>query len=467
MTESIVLRTHSIPLNSINDRLTDPLFEEGLYLSSPDFYEAFLNREKENNKEKIDTTLLKYWLRCCTRCTPFGTFAGSKVIPVTEDKTFIQISTNEKHTKFIRLDTLTVSVIVKYISNIEIVKKQIRFHPNNSIYIVANKIRFVEYTILKDSKKYALTAIEQTPLIETILKQSQNGILWAELVELIINTEKVNYEEANNFVIEIINSQLLVSELEPTVTGNEPLSNLLLQLKNIKGVEEIFEKLSKIQKLLKSKICNISTYKEIENILLGLIKIENIPKINVQVDLFLNTINATINKLLIDKIINQCDDLKVFSKQYQNKNLTDFKKRFYEKYEEQEISLAIALDADVGVGYASFTGENIGNNDLINSLHIENKEDIENIIFCHIQRFSMSKYISYLKENKSTIEITETEILDLKKYIKGLDFSSNSTYIFGELLGNNIDVHNFTLVLNGIGGSSAANLLGRFTQGDT
>ncbi len=69
-----ILRT---PLNSVNGNISEKIFSEALYLSTPVFYEEYkkntlklLIESKELKKVNIST--YKYKTRASTRCTPFA-----------------------------------------------------------------------------------------------------------------------------------------------------------------------------------------------------------------------------------------------------------------------------------------------------------------------------------------------------------------------------------------------------------
>lgn len=75
---TFVLRTPLFPLSALDDperTMQQPCFREALYLASPDLY-TFTGDKTEDAEEKGDAAALKYFLRACSRCTPFGLFAG-------------------------------------------------------------------------------------------------------------------------------------------------------------------------------------------------------------------------------------------------------------------------------------------------------------------------------------------------------------------------------------------------------
>src|SRR5437762_6425126 len=58
-----------------------PLAQEALFIASPDLHKQLLlwlddNIEKPDKKERAELAFVKYMIRMCTRCTPFGLFAS-------------------------------------------------------------------------------------------------------------------------------------------------------------------------------------------------------------------------------------------------------------------------------------------------------------------------------------------------------------------------------------------------------
>src|ERR1700754_727793 len=90
------------------------IFQEGLYLSSPEFWKELQKRGQLNEKErkKMDLSYAKYWLRSSARCTPYGTFAGSTMIPVTEDPCTLELQQGSQHRRSLRLDMNYLAEIV-------------------------------------------------------------------------------------------------------------------------------------------------------------------------------------------------------------------------------------------------------------------------------------------------------------------------------------------------------------------
>ena len=146
-----ILRTPLLPIDSVrqlvkdidisekalHDICNDMNVMEALYLASPVFYkevQKWLSGEIHNSKEcdKIKQGLLRYFSRMCTRCTPFGMFAGISIGNI-DEQTKIYMSGKEENILHVRLDMNYVCALAKDISEIPIVKKHLLFYPNDPL----------------------------------------------------------------------------------------------------------------------------------------------------------------------------------------------------------------------------------------------------------------------------------------------------------------------------------------------
>lgn len=101
--ETFVFRTPFFSydeLEHFENRENDAVFKEMLQTASPDLYDSV------NKDEKTDRALFssyRYFQRACTRCTPFGLFAGCSVGAVGEQTDVLLSDINEYRRKT-RLD---------------------------------------------------------------------------------------------------------------------------------------------------------------------------------------------------------------------------------------------------------------------------------------------------------------------------------------------------------------------------
>lgn len=468
---NILLRT---PLQSLNkayqpDESITPVFAEGLYLSSPEYWNEFLKRDelKGKEREKLELSFHKYWLRSCSRCTPYGTFAGSVMAAIRKEATRFVLQPGAAHTRRLRLDMNYLSGIIQVLEQQEAIRRQLLFFTNNSLYELPDGFRYAEYTIVNNTRNYHLTSIEKTPYVKAVLEKARSGSNLKDLAALLMSLEDVSEEEAGEFLLHMVQSQLLISELEPCVTGDEPLDQLIDHLAGLQDIDAVLGKLREIQSLIRNPEEGVAFYQLIEQRLKELELSLEVPKNTLQTDLFLSSPETVIDEALVDEIGRQAEALSVLARNARNAELDDFKKNFSSRYEEKEIPLAIALDADLGIGYAGVRDESAGGGPLVDDIGYAGGGRSGGSDFDYIQQFAFSKYQDYLKHGKDQIEITEDELKRFSEQVKGFRFAG-SIHVMGSLLKEEgmLSAEKFRFDLSGMGGPSAGNLLGRFTHGD-
>jgi thiopeptide-type bacteriocin biosynthesis protein len=465
----IVLRS---PVENINNvfnlpKNLQPTFREGLYLASKDFYTQLekISYLSEEEKNRIKSSLLKYWIRASIRCTPFGTFAGSTIIYLTDKSDDIVLNEAKYHNRKIRLDMGYFAFLISEIEKLPIIQDQILLFVNNSIYETPLDLRYTEAYTSNYQKDYKLSSVEKSEYLSFILEKARKGATIKDLSHSLASFAEVEFDEAYKFIIELWDSNLLISNLEPCVTGPEPLENLLLVLTDYIGIDELKKQLTQLFNHLNNPQEDASHYIEAEAIIRKLFPVPESFKNFVQTDLFLSCKKSETNKAVIESIVNQIKDLMSMSRIRTNTEIDSFKKRFIERYENKTIPLAIAIDADLGIGYAGIDDIS-GTNPLIDD--ITYKSTKSGIAFTDdIQNYISSKHSDYTKGDNECIEITENEIKSLWTDAKK-EYWPNSLYIHGALVksGGVLNNDNFLFNLMSIGGPSAGNLLGRFTQGN-
>ena len=450
----------------LRETFSDPLIKEAIYLASPVLYQEIKKwAENKNIDDKIKTSFIKYLSRMSSRPTPFGLFSGCSLGVFGTDNRIERINSLNK--RYTRLDMDLTGVLVKHIENVKVIKEQLLFYSNNSIYKIGELIRFVESRYNKNNKLvHKIIEVENSEYLEKILNFSEGGKNITELSNHLVEPE-ISFEEAKEFIVELIDSQILVSELQQTVSGTENLDNIISILDRLNNVNSIANVLvfikNKLVKLDNNSENNIKIYLEI----LNLLKEQNItvnPKFAFQTDLILGCNYNILNENLIEdvqkglKAINRINRLKSNNS---NPNLNQFKEAFYERYEEQEVPLSLVLDKELGIGYPvnSGTGDI---NPLIDNLVFRgasNKSINQNNLSI-FELTLLKKSIEAEKENQFIIEIKENEI-------PGEDYWDDLPDTFSTLA-QVINISDKNMVhLDFFAGSSAGNLLGRFCNGDS
>lgn len=459
--KEFLLKTDSCEISNEELRIicNNPVFQEAIYLASPyvhDRLTKWLNYEKEfssNDFQKLKTTILKYFSRTSTRSTPFGLFSE---VGLGNFNNELNLEYNSGKIRDSKLDMHFLVGLTQYFVQVPAIRNQLLFFPNNSLYKVGNNIRYMEYEYTKEKREYIISSAQLSQELNLVLNFSNKGKTLHQIAE-ILTGEEITKDEAEEFIEELINNQILVSELEPVVSGEDFLERIISVLDKIK-VEKEESILNKIKKKLNELDQNIG------NPILDYFKIENLIKsFNVdfkpnhlfQTDLY-NDIRFALSvnwKKELKKGISFLNKINCYQKET---HLEKFKKAFYERFETQEVSLSYALDTEVGIGYRQDIITK-GLHPYIEDLKISlSKKSNLTIELDPIQQILNRKIQDVLLYSQYKIELLDEDFKDFKE--SWIDLPNSISFMAEVVSDNNHE----KLFLDGGGGCSAANLLSRF-----
>jgi hypothetical protein len=263
----------------------------------------------------------------------------------------------------------------------------------------------------------------------------------------------------------LINSQVLVSELEPSLTGDEFLTkiyNILIQISDSYKIRKCIEAINnKLYKLDTQTNNNPIKYIEISKISNAL-KAEYNLKYLFQVDVSLKTIEASIDQNLVPSIMQGIKVINILTEKNSETTLEKFKKAFIGRYEDREVPLLNALDNETGIGYfqdsANF-GADIS--PLVDDLILPAQFDGNSIVtMSPVQNFLLSKYLESTKKGNNEVEIYDSDIKEFSANWSDLPVTFS---LFASLIEGPSEKYPFgRLMFRGAGNSSAVNLIGRF-----
>lgn len=441
--------------------IDNPLIMEAIFLASPSLYKelskwnkGLLNSEKIN---KLRFSFLKYLTRMSTRCTPFGLFAGCSVGSFKYANIIVN-STPNNNKRYTRIDMNYLCALAKGLSRKSHIKRQLLYYPNTSIYSIGNKLRYVEYYYFNGKRKHHIVEVDNSDFLEEILCYSKNGALIQDLEEKLIDNNISNLE-AKSFIEELIENQLLVSELEPSTSGLDFMSELKQRLIKFERCSEELNCLLEVERILKSldlRLENdVSKYFSVRQQLDKFqIKYDNSHFF--QTDLEMRPSMNVLSNEVAEKVLEGIKVLNRLSNNSSNINLNKFKEVFYNRYEEREISLCKAMDLEIGIGYPPNREGDINplvddiifplNDTLISSTNKSGE----------ITKLLSTKLMTMYKENKEKIILTDEDIVNFSSDWNDLPDT------FYSIVSVVNDMNSSKIKLSGASGSSAANIMARF-----
>lgn len=433
-----------------------PVFKEMLQIATPD-----LSVSMDKGEDKAQLSAYRYYQRACTRPTPFGLFAGCSVGTVGNDYSNIQLSEQKQYKQNIRLDMNYICALIQQIERNKIIREQLSYFPNNSLYPFGNSFRYVVYYYRKSHRIHQITQIENTEYIQKVLALANGGVPFHELAEILVDDD-ISIEESEEFIHELIDAQVLVSELMPSVTNTQPFSLLITKLKRLPRINNsIIEILSEIEEqLIKINQQSIGDSLEIYNTI-----INNIQKTNVeteikylfQTDMFKPVRQATVSRTILKEIQQALIFLNKVTRPNSQTNLIQFKESFIKRYENREMPLLFVLDNESGIGYANKTSGSGDISPLVDDLVLL-QGNSQSTHTSPIHSILLQKYQQSLQ---NVIELTDEDV-------KGIDVMWNdlpsTISVICEILQD--DELGCTCYIKSAGGMSASALLGRFCHLD-
>ena len=213
------------------------------------------------------------------------------------------------------------------------------------------------------SRVHTISSVERSKYLDVILKKALSGVMIKD-IKRYLEEQEIEEQEAQLFINSLIQSQLLVSELDVNIMGRDYLSKLIAILGKINledDTRRLLGSLCCVNDLLKridaKSVHPLTDYRKIIDIVGG-IPVPYTENCLFQVDATRKSTVATLGEPVIAELQSV---LSFFSKMGEVKyssSLDKFKSAFYERYEEREVPLAMALDSELGIGYPA--GHGIG-----------------------------------------------------------------------------------------------------------
>ena len=459
-----VFRTPLYPCNvkkDIDAYINTDIFNEALFLASPELLEQKQTKESLNDNSKMSESLYKYFSRSFSRCTPFGLYAGCSVGKLGNEVN-LELKPLEQYTRRTRLDMNYICALIQYLDQQSNIQDKLMYYPNDSIYELGGQIRYVEYYYKGTKRIHQINSVEKSEYLEKLLDISLHGATIQTLASSIMKIEDdVTYEEADEFVREVIASQILKSDLDAQTTGEDPLSRLIKQLEDLNDIP-LLPKLHKIDLLLKQiDQTPLGKSRALYYQIITLIREIGVNydlKFLFQTDMYKPVMIATLPTTFANDFNSLLEFLNNLTLPPSETPLARFRDLFYEQYEEQEVPLSNIMDNELGLGYPpnSSSGDvSVIIDDLaIPSINLPPTS----IPFSIVDETLLDKYIDSIKLGQKSVILKNDDFP--QREIKWDDTPSTLPIMCNIVKDKNTG--EYQCVIKSIGGSSAANLLGRF-----
>ncbi len=341
--------------------LADPAVREAIFVASPSLEARIEEWERDPLGERgrgVELAVVRYVLRMASRATPFGLFAGCSVGAVHE-RTRLSLDARSENKRKTRLDTGYLFALTAKLEEDRALRHELVLFANSTLLDAHGTFRFIAAKAARDSSKvHELVIADADAPLRMTLARAERGATLSELARQLCEADpEVADEEAQEYLHELIDQQLLVSELSPAVTSTDARAELVPRLPErieiaklaATTLERVGAGLSEID--ASGLGAPPTRYRAIAALLEPLPHQADLAKI-FQVDMVKGSPEASLARAVADDLLACVERLSttVFAK---SASLDSFVDAFRARYEGQEVPLLEALDDEIGVGFAT------------------------------------------------------------------------------------------------------------------
>jgi thiopeptide-type bacteriocin biosynthesis protein len=481
---------------------------EAVFVASPSLDDALeiWRREPESKKgQRAERALVRYVLRMASRATPFGLFSGCSTAaletavppaaaaapgaglaaaaadPGAGVRTRLVLGPRAGYLRHTRLDMDYLAALCEELERDPGVRRELRYRPNSSLYRAAGRLRYAEARLEDKVRSHHLVAVEASDYLEATLERARGGARADELAAALVTTDaahpehEISQEDAEAFLGELVDSQVLVSDLSPPITGPEAIHDLVERLAGLEAGQEAARRLAAARDVLAELDAGgpgapPQRYRAIAADLEALPTPVEMARL-FQVDMVKPPAAANLGPAVLDEIVRGIDLLRRLSGGARHESLERFRKDFQERYGEQrEVPLVEALDEEIGIGFERSSEVGAEASPLLHGLALSPPAAEPSFPWGARQAVLLAKLHEAQAGGLARIELTAEDVDRMAPAGAGephrLPDAFQVLATIAAASEEALDNGEFQLLLAGASGPSGARLLGRFCHAD-
>ncbi len=463
-----VLATKRTALRQRLQTLIDrPEIREALFLASPTLegsLASWLEAPTTERGIKVERSLIRYFSRMSARSTPFGLFAGVSIGRLGASDTPFTLGPRDSYRRHTRLDGDYLTALTAAIAADRSVRGELLFRPSSSIYEAAGRLRYVERRLQGKARSYHLVAVEPSDYLAATLARARDGARLGTLAEALVDDD-ITRQEADEFIDSLVDSQILLPDLQPRVTGDEPVTELIEQLTASEATRSVAAVLDEVRVALATLDgeplgASPERFRALAKTLEPLPAPVEVARL-FQVDLVKPVAEAALGPALLDEMSRVVELLTQISPNDGGGGLLKrFADAFTERYEANEVPLLVALDEESGVGLGQSNRASPEDSPLLAGLGIGARALDEGTPLRERDIFLFGKALAAAR-SRAPWNLSDEDLTALKA-----ERPTHMPSSFAVFAGLGKDAGGLRMHLHSASGPSAANLLGRFCHGD-
>jgi thiopeptide-type bacteriocin biosynthesis protein len=470
--------THDIA--ALRERLRSlvarPEIAEAIFLASPDLAESIAQwqREPESKKgRRTEQGLVRYFLRMATRPTPFGLFSGCTAGTV-GPRTRLALEARDVYRRHSRLDMDYLHALCEHLVRDPEIRRQLIFRPNSSLYEAAGRLRFAESRVRGRLRTYHLVAFDAFDALRETLQRAASGARLCELAEALVACDaegEITREDADAFLNDVVDNQLLLADLALPVTGEEGTGGLLQQLEAIGAAGEARMRLAQAERALAgidaAPAFATERYRTIASALEPLGVPVELSRL-FQVDLIKPPREVVLGDAVVAEIARGVEILHHSSRQRGGRALDEFRGAFVDRYgSDREVPLLEALDEESGIGYERSNNVAAEASPMLAGLALRRNADRMQMTWGNSEAAMLRLLSRALAAGEMEVALTDDDVARLANSERpALPDAFHASVTLAASSEEAIARGDYRVLLHFATGPSGARMLGRFCHAD-
>lgn len=419
-------------------------FVKRIIFSSEPLYNEIL-KKKEDKKRSVELSLLKYYIRASSRCTPFELYSTYTLAQFTQDNKSIILSDPEEKCSF---NSSYLNKLIEDLKQNKDYEEYVNFYTNPTLNKIGNHYHYIEIS-KNSSSNSSLSKIDYNPLLRIIFDKARNGLSKNEILKIICR--KISTDQSLLLFNELYESNAIINELDCTSKNYFFYKRIYNIIRN-KIIENPDSK-----NLFDKEYLNL--FSSLNNGDLNSDKSNSYKYITI--DLKRKMLDGGLNKnQLLSDISTIIKFYRKFFVKLNNNKLSNFKKEFADRYGENRfVPILDVLDPIIGIEYPP-NNSFFKKSELLNDLNLNRGQKVLNNNYSLLELLISSKTPNKTNE----IYIDDKDLYSLENIDEITYKSSKTYYIQTELFYNKSK--EIIFYLKGIGGRTATEPLTRYYSKD-
>ncbi len=389
---------------------------DALFVASPSLYDELDEWFKDSESkagQRAECVFVRYLVRMASRPTPFGLFAGCSSAPIgMEDR--LRLKGRAVYRRHTRLDMDYLYELTRDLGRDREIRRGLSYRPNTSLYVAAGRPRYVEARTGPDQRTHHLVAVEPAEHLSRVLDAARGGASRDVLAGALLEWDPdLPRDEAESYVDTLIDNQVLISDLEPPLTGREPVHDLVATLRTCPGTERVVAILREAQGSLEAidqsgAGVDPARYLSVAKALEALPTTVSLPRL-FQIDLTKETDAAGLSAGVIEELLLGVEYLHRWGRPTRRDYFARFRKEFVDRYGGRAVPLVEALDEEIGIGFERSKAPEADASTLLAGLYFP-PDSVEPAPWTPRESFLLRRLEQAWQEKATEIRLTPEEI---------------------------------------------------------